>query len=231
MSITYHRNLEQCSDEWFALRCGIPTASTMKHIITPSKMQRARNEKSRAHVFELIAQRIAGYVDVSDFMSEDMERGHVDEIIACEIYTERYAPVEACGFITNDQWGFVLGFSPDGLVNDDGVIECKSRRHKFQIETILANEVPAEYAMQIQTGLLVTERDWCDFISYSAGLPMTIMRVYPDPVVQAAIVETVGAVEQEITAALGLYAERLAADGGRFVATDRRVKESDEITL
>jgi predicted phage-related endonuclease len=90
--------------------------------------------------------------------------------------------------VTNDDHGFVIGYSPDGLVDDDGLIECKSRRQKFQVETILADRVPEEYMLQIQTGLLVTGREWLDFVSYCAGLPMFIKRVFPDARYQEAII-------------------------------------------
>jgi hypothetical protein len=56
----------------------------------------------------------------------------------------------------------------------------QERRQKFQVETILADKVPDEYMLQIQTGLLVTGREWLDFVSYCAGLPMFIKRVFPD---------------------------------------------------
>jgi hypothetical protein len=41
-------------------------------------------------------------------------------------------------------------------------------------------QVPEEYMLQIQTGLLVTGREWLDFVSYCAGLPMFVKRVFPD---------------------------------------------------
>lgn len=228
--ITYHWGVEQCSEEWFALRCGILTASEMKHIITPAQLKRANNDKSRAHVFELVAQRIAGYIDVSDYMSDDMERGYLDEHEAREAYAKHFAPVRQCGFITNDRWGFVLGYSPDGLIGKDGTIEVKGRRHKHHVETILANQMPVDYLMQVQTGLLVTERDWCDFISYSAGLPAAVIRVQADQKVQEAILDAACTVEAEVEHLLERYADRLAATGARFIQTARRAPEQ-EITV
>lgn len=223
MSVKYHYNVEQCSEEWNQLRCGILTASTMKHIVTPAQLKRAKNDKARAHLYELVAQRIAGYADASDYMSDDMERGFADEWEAKQLYSKNYAEVRTCGFISNDKWGFTLGYSPDGLVGKDGLLEGKSRRHKFQVQTILEDEMPSEYLMQVQTGLLVADdREWCDFVSYSGGLPMFVKRVYPDPKVHAAIVDAAGEVEQEIRKSLELYAERIAAGG--FVAT-QPVKE------
>jgi hypothetical protein len=112
----------------------------------------------------LLGQRITGYTEPR-YISDDMLRGHDDEIEARIRYAEHFAPVTECGFVTNDDHGFVIGYSPDGLVDDDGLIECKSRRQKFQVETILADKVPEEYMLQIQTGLLVTGRKWLDFVS------------------------------------------------------------------
>ncbi|NBW19115.1 MAG: YqaJ-like viral recombinase, partial [Caulobacteraceae bacterium] len=159
----------QGGEEWYAARCGLLTASEMKLILTP-KLKIADNDKSRAHVWELLAQRISGYVEPS-YVSDDMLRGREDENDAKITYTEHYAEVTDVGFITNDKWGFTLGYSPDGLVGDTGLIECKSRRQKFQVETIASGVVPEEYMLQLQTALLVSERKWIDFVSYCAGLP------------------------------------------------------------
>ncbi len=207
--IRYFPEIEQGSDEWLAVRRGILTASEMKKIITPGGKQ-ADNETSRRHVLEMLAQRITGHVE-PQYISDDMLRGHEDEILARAKYAEHYAPVTECGFVTRDFGGFVLGYSPDGLVLDDGQIEIKSRRQKYQVETILADEVPAEYMLQIQAGLLVTGRRWLDFISYSAGLPMFVKRVWPDELTQEAIVTAAHAFEQRKQIALEKYGRMLAA--------------------
>ena len=120
--IVYHHDLEQGSDEWLAARCGILTASEMKLIVSPT-LKPASNDKERAHLYELLAQRITGHVE-PHYVTDDMLRGHEDEVEARILYAERYAPVESAGFITNGKWGFTLGYSPDGLVGDDGLIEC-----------------------------------------------------------------------------------------------------------
>src|SRR6185436_16417143 len=113
MAITYHPEIAQGSDEWFELRRGILTASEMKLIITPTR-KIADNDKTRAHLYELAAQRISGYVE-PHFISDDMLRGQDDEIYAREAYKKHFAPVKEVGFVTNDKWGFVIGYSPDFL--------------------------------------------------------------------------------------------------------------------
>jgi hypothetical protein len=202
--IRYHFDIEQGSEEWHALRCGILTASEMKFIVTPT-LKPASNDKERAHLFELLGQRITQHTEPR-YISDDMLRGHEDEIEARIRYAENFAPVTECGFVTNDDHGFVIGYSPDGLVDYDGLIECKSRRQKYQVETILADRVPEEYMLQIQTGLLVTGREWLDFVSYCAGLPMFVKRVFPDELYQEAIIAAAIGFEYRLQIAQEKYA-------------------------
>ena len=203
MAITYHTHLVQGDDEWLAARCGILTASEMKLIVTPT-LKPAKNDKERSHLYELTAQRITKYVE-PHYVSDDMVRGMEDEITARNLYSKYYASTTDCGFVTNDIWGFTLGYSPDALVGDNGLIECKSRRQKYQVETIIANAIPVDYMVQVQTGLLVTGRKWLDFVSYSAGLPMFVKRVYPDPVYQKAIVEAAAEFHARMVENMALY--------------------------
>jgi hypothetical protein len=224
--ITYHPEIVQGSDEWAKLRCGVLTASEMKLILTPT-LKVASNDKERAHLYSLMSQRITGYVEPS-YISDDMLRGWEDETEARTAYAKNYAPVKACGFVTNDEWGFTIGYSPDGLVGDDGLIEIKSRAHKFQVETILenvaSNTAPADFMLQVQTGLLVTKRAWIDFISYSAGLPMATIRVLPDPELQTAIINAATAFETRIATKIAAYHE-IMESGARLIPTERRIEQ------
>lgn len=227
MSLTYHRNLIQGTQEWLDARRGLLTASEMHKIITPSTLKPSANEKTRAHVYEIAAQRISGYVEPA-YIGDDMLRGQEDEIDARDIYREHYAETDDVGFITNDRWGFTIGYSPDGLVGSDGLIEIKSRRQHFQIETIMLGDVPPEHVIQVQTGLLVSERSWCDFISYSAGLPMAVYRAVPNPEIQAAIIAAAAAFEAKVAEAVAAYSAAVEARG--FVPTERRL-ERELITI
>lgn len=222
MSVVIHRDLIQGSDEWHAARCGMLTASEMKLIMTPTG-KTADNDKSRAHLYELLAQRITQYVEPA-YVSDDMLRGQADEVNARGIYAREVAPVEETGFITNDRWGFPIGYSPDGLVGEDGLIECKSRRQKYQIETILADSVPDEFMLQIQTGLLVSERKWCDFISYHGGLPMRMIRVTSDAIMQEKIVAAATAFEHRAAELLVEYRRRLETNP-RLIPTERTIEQ------
>lgn len=225
--IKYYPDLIQGSDEWLAARCGLLTASEMKLIITPT-LKVADNEKERIHLYELLAQRVTKYVEPT-YISDDMLRGKEDEIEARALYSSINGPVTDMGFITNDRYGFTIGYSPDGLCGDDGAIEAKSRRMKYQVQTIIENigndrgeTIPPEYMLQLQTGLLVSERKWIDFISYSGGLPMATVRVWPNEKVHNAIIEAAGKFEQRMAAKMETY--RSASRG--LPPTERRIVQA-----
>lgn len=219
MPIIYHAELIQGSEPWHAARCGLLTASEMHLIVTPT-LKPASNDKERAHLYELLAQRITGYVEPS-YISDAMLRGHQDELDAITLYQQNYAVTRSVGFITNDKWGFTIGYSPDSLVGDDGLVESKSRRAKFQVQTIVDGVVPPEFMIQIQTGLLVSERKWLDFISYSGGLPMFVFRCHPIPKYQEAILSASKHFEERLASALEKY--RVVSVG--LVQTTRRIVE------
>ena len=196
--IEYHGEIEQGTPEWFSLRCGVVTASVVKALLT-SKFKIADNDTVRTMAFEFAAQREMQHVEPT-FQTYQMQRGHLEEELALDVYSEHYGQVTECGFITNDKGGFVVGYSPDGMVGDDGLIEIKSRIQKHQVKTIVNGVVPDEYMLQMQTGLYVTERPWCDFVSYSNGMPLFVKRVLPDPETQEIIVEAVGRFYERVEA-------------------------------
>lgn len=225
-------NVDQGSDEWHALRCGIITASEVKLLLTEKTLKAANNDKVRAHLYELTAQRITRYVE-PQYISDDILRGQEDEIYARAEYHEKIAPLEQCGFITNDRWGYTLGYSPDGhIIGKRAGIEIKSRRQKYQVQTVLEHytkgTIPAEFMMQCQAGMMVAEWDYIDFISYSGGLPMTIIRVHPDAEIQAAIEEVTSAAEEKITAMVSAFNDAVSRMNP-LIMTERR--EAEEIIL
>ena len=204
-----YEDLEQGTDEWYAARCGIVTASVVGQLITTKTLKPANNDTARALTTHLAAERITGYVEPTA-TSRDMERGKLDEPYAREIYAEHYAPVTELGFMVREDFGYRLGYSPDGLVGDHGLIEIKSRRQKIHLKTILADEVPAENMAQIQCGLFVSGRDWLDYVSYCGGMPLYVKRVYPDFKWFDAINEATEAFEKEAFRMLDTYLTRTA---------------------
>lgn len=221
MTITIHRDVYQGTQEWLQLRCGMLTASEMASIITPKKMELADNDKANYHLLHLMAQRITQHVEPS-FQSYDMMRGEADEVEARHIYEREVAQVEQVGFITNEDLGFAIGCSPDGLVGDDGMIEIKSRSAKYQLETIMSKQMPDDFKLQVQTQMLVAGRKWCDFISYCGGLPMFIKRIEPDLEMQAAIRVAATKFHDKLDNAIIEFAKRLDDKELRLIPTEKK---------
>lgn len=202
-----YADMEQHSDEWFEVRRGIITASVVGQLITPSTVKSASNDNSRSLVWELVAQRITGFV-YPTFTSDDMARGHLAEIVARDWYSAEHAPVTQVGFMRLDaEWGS-LGYSPDGLVGDDGLIEVKSPRHKGHLEAVVRGVVPLGYMAQIQAGLLVSGRKWCDLISWPGGMAPHVARVEPDEEWRVAIMAAVKDFERQARHVADIYNQR-----------------------
>lgn len=251
---TFH-NIEQRTDEWYAQRCGLITASAVGKLLTvrgpaaieypcpacdapadepcrsktrpgqanktvhpersawatsqrdlaPPIIEPASGDEAWGAVHTAAAERITGFVDPT-FTSIDMQRGVDEEPLAVDAYSvHRSILVHECGFMVRTWDRGSLGYSPDGLVGTDGLIEIKSRRGKKQVETVISGQVPAENMAQLQAGLFVSGRAWIDYISYSAGMHLWPVRVYPEPRWFDAIQAAVEAFEVSVARTVDTY--------------------------
>lgn len=167
----------------------------------------ASNDTSRGLTLALAAERITGVTEPT-FANDDMIRGQEEEPRARDKYAECYEPVTEVGFMVRDDWGFKIGFSPDGLVGEDGILEIKSPRQKGHLATILADGIPTEHMPQIQCGLLVSGRKWADFVSWHGGMRMLRRRVYPSRQWFDAIISAARAFEDNAAEIMRLHDER-----------------------
>jgi len=222
MTVEYHWDLIQKSDEWYALRTGMLTASKTKSILTP-KLKITKPDKTSAFGYEIVAQRATNNVE-DTFQSWAMQRGNVEEIYAKDLYSKHKEQVKDCGFITNDKLGFIVGMSPDGLVGEDGGVEIKSRCQYIQAQTIIEDIIPEEDMLQVQKSLFISERKWWDYVSYSNGMHMYIKRAYPlqeyfDKITEAALI-----FEAKVRKDLTLYKEN--CERLKLIPTERKDHET-----
>ena len=210
MTLHTYNHVEQRSDEWHTLRRG----SDWLRRITENDPERRKKALEFQSVVDKIfsfggtrsdsnespiglARRfreLAGFTD-DNYVSNAMWRGIEDEPRAIEQYSKDYQPVTTVGFMIHEYPTFNIGYSPDGLVGDDGLIEIKSRSPKEQVLVVLSDQVPLEHMAQLQCGLLVSGRAWIDYVSYCGGLPMWVKRVEPDQAWQTAILTAATAFE------------------------------------
>jgi hypothetical protein len=179
-----YKDVQQNTPEWLALRSTCITASDMHKILTPVKLEPSKQ-------MEVLARKKAGELHTQNFANHQtsaMLMGHEYEPIALEYYEENVSEVEQVGFITNDKWGFKIGFSPDALVGNHGIVEVKSHIPEVQVDLLINRKFDPAHIMQIQTGLLVSERRFCDFIHFCPGLPLMVFRIERDEAYQNKII-------------------------------------------
>jgi hypothetical protein len=162
----------QGSPEWFEARRGLPTASEFKSIMADSRQRKMRT----GYLHRLAAELITGEVQPS-YQSADMRRGKEWEAEARDLYAFVHeVELQLVGFIRND----VAGYSPDGLIGDDGLLEVKTRNPPLMVEVMATGGCPSEYHAQIQGGLWIAGRQWCDLVCYWPTLPLYVHRVERD---------------------------------------------------
>jgi hypothetical protein len=166
----------QGEDAWFACRAGIPTASEFSTILAKGRGG-GESVTRRKYLYTLAAERIAGPSPFDCYSNGAMQRGHDYELEARDMYsllTDN--EVQQVGFMRRGD----VGYSPDGLIGGDGLLEIKTKSYPLHLDCLLNDEVPSEHIAQVQGGLWVSGRQWLDFVSYSPGLPIFIKRVPRD---------------------------------------------------
>ncbi|OLO10477.1 exonuclease [Chromohalobacter japonicus] len=194
--------LEQGTPEWHAARLGIVTMSELKTLLVKGKGPSGFGSGALSYLHQLIGERITGEPSDAFQGNSHTQRGHALEPMARELYSE------ATGHTHLEQVGIILnhgaGYSPDSLVGNDGLIEVKTKLPKYQIELLLADELPQEHVAQCQGGLWVSEREWIDFVSYWPGMPLFVKRAYRDEAMIRTIAERVEAFYEELEQRMAL---------------------------
>lgn len=179
-------DIEQGSQEWMDLRCGIPTASRFGEIITPKTMKPSASAVKYRN--QLLAEWLMGHaIDWSGGGSIWTERGREMEGEARDFYEmDQGVDVERVGFITRPDC--MVGGSPDGLVGADGGVDFKCPALHTHVGYMLdPQSLEDQYRAQVQGYLYLTNRDWWDLFSYAPALPPVHRRVKRDPAFIAAL--------------------------------------------
>lgn len=181
-------DIDQGTPEWLALRLGIATASELDCLLVSGKHPTGFGVAAFTYMDQLIGERITEEAAELPFQTKATIRGHEQEGVALSLYEAREeVKVQKVGIILNRG----IGYSPDGLVGTDGLIEIKTKLPKFQVGVILSGEVPKEHVAQCQGGLWASDREWIDFISYWPGMPLFVKRMHRDEAMIRKIAERV----------------------------------------
>ncbi len=153
-------NLIQGSDDWLKVRLGVATCSNFSKIVTSTG---ELSKQLKAYAIKL-ASEVLTVEQEKTYTNKDMERGNELESEARQAYQEyAFCEVKEVGFMIDN--GF--GYSPDGLVGDDGLIEIKCPNQTTHTQYLFEDRLPTAYKAQCQGGLWVSGRKYLDFISWN----------------------------------------------------------------
>jgi len=197
-------DMPQGSEEWFAIRRGIVTASEFGTLLMSG---RGGGDSKTRRTYMLMGERLTGD-PMYHYSNDHMERGHDQEPDARNLYAFQtdLEPVPV-GFIKNGP----VGCSPDSLVGDKGMLEIKTKLAHLHLEVLLGETVPNEHMAQIQGQLWVAEREWCDFVSYCPKLPIFVKRVERDEAFIDRIKKAVDLFERELVTLMNVVQPQEAA--------------------
>jgi len=184
-------HFEQRSPEWYEARRGIPTASNFDKLITSRGQPSKQAEK---YIYRLVSEKLSG-IREEGFQNGAMLRGIEMENDARMFYEMlNDVETERVGICFHDE-SRECAASPDSLVGSDGILEIKCPIGSTHVTYLLNNKLPTDYYVQVQGQLYVTQRNWCDFMSYYPGMKPLIIRVKRDDefIGNLAAVERVGA--------------------------------------
>ena len=161
------KSMEQGSAEWLALRLGKVTASRMADVLSKGRGT-AQSKTAETYMIELLAERLTG-ASKPFFENDAMRWGTETEPQARSMYevNNDFVNVDEVAFVEHNEF---IGISPDGLIGEDGLLEIKCPNTITQIKRALSDNYSKDYNTQIQCQLWVTEREWCDFVSFDPRL-------------------------------------------------------------
>jgi putative phage-type endonuclease len=158
---------EQGGIEWLSLRLGKITASRVKDVLTKGRGT-SPSKTSESYMMELIAEILTG--NSKPFFENDAMRWGIEtepQARAMYAVNNDFVDVKEVAFVEHNEQ---IGISPDGLIGDDGLLEIKCPNTTTQLKRALSDDYSADYKAQIQMQLWVTEREWCDFLSFDPRL-------------------------------------------------------------
>ena len=171
--------MEQYSKEWFAARMGKITSSTIHNLMVEPKLKTDKDagnlsSTSKEYLNGKLAERLTGVQ--RDFKSDATTHGLEMEFEAIKYYeTITEKNVETCTYI--ECISGLYGGTPDGLTAM-GIVQIKCPyNYVNHLNYGLVNSQEyfkkkyKEYYWQCQSDMLVSEREYCDFVSYCPDMP------------------------------------------------------------
>lgn len=173
-----HHDYEQGSEQWLSVRKGCITGSRFKDC--RDKLKGGQPSKAcLAYAMDTARERVGGNAPAK-FQNAAMRTGTEQEPLARLAYERRTGNlVEEVGFFTTEDG--LYGLSPDGLIDDDGVLEIKTMVSSDTLFTAVADGDVSAYMDQCLGYLWLLGRQWVDLVLWVPDLNhMVIKRITRD---------------------------------------------------
>ena len=157
--------MKQQSEEWHEARLGMITGSRFGSLMVNGKGKDGLGRGAITYAYELMSEILTGEAKILEGVA--LDHGNKYEPYAkLEYEVIKGVEIEEVGFLGHPDIEGVGG-SPDGLVEKDGLIEIKCPYNPVEhLKYISEGKLPNSYIAQIQGYLWITDRKWCDFITY-----------------------------------------------------------------
>ena len=170
----------QGTPAWLAARAGRVTASMISAVLMKPETAGFRDYQA-----QLVAEILTGKPQGSDYTNVHMQFGTETEPLARSAYeAETGFSVDEVGLCIHETIDRA-GASPDGLVDNSGLVEIKCPKVATHLAYQIAGVVPSGYKNQMMWQMACTGRDWCDFVSFRPDLPehlqLFVVRFKRDP--------------------------------------------------
>ena len=178
--ITIHNDIHQRTEEWYKIRLGRVGGSESSVLSVKGKSQSGLGAAAFTLLYEKAYEIIQKEPVKENFVTFAMQRGMDLEPEAIHEYELiKMVKVDQVGYILNSDFKYA-GYSPDGLVGEDGLIEVKCPGNSEFMRQIITMEIPKQYLCQMQWGMFLSNRSWCDYVVYNPDYtksPLYIDRV------------------------------------------------------
>jgi len=178
--VTIYNDIHQRSEEWHNIRLGRVGGSESSVLSVKGKSESGLGAAAFTLLYEKAYEIIQKEPVKENIVTFAMQRGMDLEPEAIHEYElSKMVKVNQVGYILNSDFKYA-GYSPDGLVGEDGLIEVKCPGNSEFMRQIITNEIPKQYFFQMQWGMFISGRKWCDYVVYNPDYdksPLYIDRV------------------------------------------------------
>ena len=181
--IRIHTDIHQRTEEWYNIRLGRVGGSESSVLSVKGKSESGLGAAAFTLLYEKAFEIIQKEPVKENIVTFAMQRGMDLEPEAIHEYElTKMVKVNQVGYILNSDYKYA-GYSPDGLVGENGLIEVKCPGNSEYMRQIITNDIPKPYLCQMQWGMFLSGRKWCDYVVYNPDYtksPLYVDRVQID---------------------------------------------------